>query len=342
MERLKIALFNVTNLVDKNPGCNATINGLKLVLKNFEITEFPLGFGYDFFQKSSGSLGFKCNFFSRHYKKFTKNIEIIDIIDSHDYLVINAEGTIHSNSIGAMTLLAFAKFGIENKKKVFVLNGSYYNLDKKYLNILKQVNFLSTRELLSHQYLSFNNISSELIPDCAYLTKFNSSLIKNENCLYTPGVKFTYGVEYSDKQIEKFICKHFDAISEKYKFPTFLIIDEKEKNLGNIWLKRGGRVLDGTNIDLGILLEEIGKYDLVISGRYHILLFALMCKVKTIPISSNSHKIKGLYDSLIKNDYKIQSCYTENLNINNVIEIAIDVNEIKKTIIEKYSILNSL
>ena len=176
-----------------------------------------------------------------------------------------------------------------------------------------------------------------LTPDCAFLTDFKFSNSKINSCLYTPGVLFSYGKESSNKDLFKILTSHFKAINEKYENSTFLLVDEKERNFAEFWKSLGGSVLDSTSLDVEILLEKMSEFELVVSGRYHILLFALMCNVKTVPLSSNTDKIEGLYltFNLNKNDFT-QNCLTNNLNINEPIEVNLELEEIRSNILLSY------
>jgi len=333
----RLALFNVTSLIDKNPGCKATILGLKKAIDKEFKYQFPLGIGYENFEiKKRIFLNNKLDF-SKKYLKFKTNSDYIKTLESVDCIIINSEGTIHSNSIGAQTLLAFVKLGKELGKQVYLVNGSYYNLDNIFLDVLKTADAVLVREKKSNSYLTQNNVNSTLIPDCAFLTDFRFSNFRNNSCLYTPGVIFSYGKESANKNIYKILASHFKTINKKYEKPTFLLVDEKERNFAEFWTGMGGYVLDSTSLDIETLLEKMSEFELVVSGRYHILLFALMCKLKTVPLSSNTDKIEGLYFTF---DYKknnfIQNCLTDDLNIDEPIGLNLDLEEIRSNILLNY------
>lgn len=340
-ESARLALFNVTSLIDTNPGCKATISGLKKAINKDFTYQFPIGIGYQFFQSNKKSFFSKSSPFSNVYLKFKQNTDYLSFLLSIDYIVINAEGTIHHDAVGAKALLSFAKFGKELNKKVFIVNGSFYDLNEDLLNILKISDKIFVREKKSFEYLQKKKIESRLIPDCAFLADFKSSPDLNYSCLYTPGVTFTYGQGNSEERLVESLKLHFLIISKKYKNPSFLLIDKKEMFFAELWVSLGGTILDATSLDINLLLERISEFDLVVSGRYHILLFAIMCNVKTIPLTSNTDKIEGLYLTFDNRKISVQDCLTKDLDIDNPIKLDIDLNIIRSNIIMAYTQLFS-
>lgn len=338
---MNIALFNVTNLVDKNPGCRATVDGLKKAISTEFTYQFPLGFGYEYFLEKKGLFS-NFNTFSKAYSRFKNNKDYQRIIKTSDCIVINSEGTIHSDSIGAKTLLAFAKLGKEYKKKVYLVNGSYFNLSDELLEIIRMCDAVFSRETISHHYLLKNKIESTLVPDCAFLTKFENKDKVLKSCLYTPGVLFSYGSRLNENDVKSVLISHFKSMLKYSKEPYFLLIEEKERELAMIWRGLGGKVLDSTSFSTTEMLSEMSKFELVISGRYHILLFALMVNVKTIPLSSNTTKIAGLF-TMLDNNIKtsIQDCFSDSIDVSNSISVEFNLNKLTNNILSAYKNLIS-
>jgi len=325
---MKTSLFNVTNLIDNNPGCRATISGLKSVIKYDLIYEVPLGFGYDVFQ--SKMFSFK-NFKSSYHSLLKKEV-LQKCIRNTDLWIINGEGTIHSKSIGEKVLLTIAKIGQKNRKKVFIVNASFHDLGYENLKILRYCNIF-TREVESHNYLNSNGIRSKLVLDCAFLSKFNKVSKTQNQCLYTPGVLFSHGKKKQTYSTEELLMKHFQAIKAKYDTPYFLQIENAENNLVELWKNEGGKVINSARYSVAGLIEEISRFELLVSGRYHILVFAIMTKTQAIPLNSNTRKIQGLYKYFNSDiDNKIQNVFSDDLNLKEPIKIETSLDRIREEI----------
>ncbi|WP_313113855.1 polysaccharide pyruvyl transferase family protein [Aequorivita sediminis] len=334
----KIALFNVTDIVDHNPGCRATVQGLKEALGVNLMNQFPLGFAYSFFNESN--LWFHKNTFEKSYNLFKNDKNILILLKYLDVVIINAEGTIHSNSIGAKTLLAFIRLSKELGKKVYVVNGSFYNLKPSLLKILSCSDVLYVREVESYQYLLKNNINAELVLDCAFLTDFikTRSIENKEGCIFTPGVIFNHNTYKTEEELKNLIKLQFKEIKKKYTTPVYLKIEARETKYADLWIELGGEVVDATKILIKDLLDILDQFELIISGRYHILLFGLMLNSKLIPLESNTPKILGLLRSFNEsNNYLIQDILNNKLNLNNHYHFDISVNQVKNKILSSYS-----
>jgi len=334
---MKIALFNVTNLVDNNPGCRATISGLKKAIGEDIVYQFPMGMGYHYFQQKENLFFKKTDTFNNAYLKLKKNKDYERFIVTSDVIIINSEGTIHSNSIGAKTLLAFAKLSKEYRKKVFLVNGSYFNLNEELIDIIRSCDKVYVREIKSYDYLLKSNVKSFLVPDCAFLTEFKFASIKHNKCLYTPGVVFSYGEKKEDVDVNSILFSHYEIIRKKYRTPVFLLIEEKERVLANKWIEYGGDVIDSTKLSINNLLTRISEFENMISGRYHILLFALMCQVRTVPLSSNTFKILGLYETFSTDiDIFLQDSLNPKIDINQTLLLDVDLDAIRERILLSY------
>ena len=332
MDRGELALFNATDLVDNNPGCRATMLCLRNQLKGEIVYEFPLGFGYNYFNIKSFFLN-KNKRFSKGFSKVESNVDLIKKIENVDYVIINSEGTIHSDSLGAKTLLSFAKLAKQVGKKVFLVNGSYYNLSDKLLDIIKSCDKVYVREKVSFDYLINKNINAELVLDCAFLIKTNHLTNRTrQNVLYTPGVIFNYSKDSTSLLIE-----HFNTLKKYYAKPVFLQIENSEEDLVALWKKLGGEVIDSTKIEIKKLLELINSFELVVSGRYHILLFSLMCGVDTLPLKSNTNKIIGLYRNFNINTHDLKRFNeVDSFKLEDKIHFRLNIEKIRHDIVMAY------
>lgn len=337
---MKVLFFNDTR-IETNPGCHATVNGLINFLNEYlnkpSVEFIPLGTEYDLFKKDRfikrtklrillKKILVKLNVFSFFFS--SKNYYGIDFykwkrkslkglskeirckINNADLVIINMEGTIHHDSIGALTLLGIALYSKSIGKKVALVNGSYQDINQKLTDaILPKIDFLSVRELLSYEYLKKRNIKVNLIPDFAFRVNlynenasFKNRFNEGKYCLYTPGVLAAYPNQKGSISIDD-IKHHIKEIRILGYKPVFLKIEESEEFIEKELTKLDVSCIsydDGLNYsNIGTLLKS---FDLLITGRYHIGIFGLINKTKTYFFKSNTYKIEGMLKMLQVSD----------------------------------------
>ncbi len=86
-----------------------------------------------------------------------------------DHIVINGEGTMHSDRSVAYQLLDILSLAQAQGKKTSLVNSVFQrmNLSKKHINALQQ-SYISVREVMSHHFLNDYNIDSDIHLDCSY------------------------------------------------------------------------------------------------------------------------------------------------------------------------------
>ncbi|WP_026935495.1 polysaccharide pyruvyl transferase family protein [Christiangramia echinicola] len=329
---MRVLIINDTR-IENNPGCHATVNSLidfvSDTLTESNIETLPLGEGYEFFLRKDLFRKKKFSFLRPRYRiknefQYTLWERVVlgtfrnkysPFLQKFDLIIINMEGTIHHNSIGGLTLLAFCNLASLCEKKIAMVNGSYQEMDEKFLNILsKRVHFLSLRESISYDILSAKLDNINIIPDFALnanifeVYRGTHSFSKHVNyCLYTPGVLGAYPQQKNGRSLEK-ISQDINEIKKLGYVPVFLKIEQKENIIEKFLLNKGIKCysvddqLNSTNI--GSFLEE---FDIVITGRYHIGIFGLMSKVPTFFLPSNTHKIEGFLKMIGREELFIEN-----------------------------------
>ncbi|MFD0989572.1 polysaccharide pyruvyl transferase family protein [Mariniflexile jejuense] len=317
---MNVLLINDTR-IEKNPGCHATVSALidfiKENIEDVDVDTLMLGQEYNVF--NNGNLH-KRNFLSKIlFKLFKINIKQFNYnfweflalnklsektrnaITGSDLVVINMEGTIHSNSTAAFTLMAMAFYTNSIGKKVAMLNGSYQSMNRRLSKeVLNKVDFLAVREPISLKYLESLNISAFIIPDFAFKAsifnkKSENIKIDNKSCLYTSGVLAVYPNQKGGVSIEQ-IKTHIKKIREIGYKPYFLMIEPKEEFIAEELKKMNVEII--CSYEDGISFKNIGtiikSFDLLVSGRYHIGIFGIMSHTKTFFLPSNTKKVQGL------------------------------------------------
>jgi polysaccharide pyruvyl transferase WcaK-like protein len=214
------------------------------------------------------------------------------------------EGTIHNYRIGGFTLLGFAYYAKSQGKKVAMVNGSYQNMPKNLTaEVLRKVDFLSVREIESFNYLKSLGINLNLIPDFAFRANINgvfknidSVIIRSslKKCLYTVGVLGAFPNQKKGINLDQ-ITQHIKSIKQLGYVPYFLKIEEAEDIIENHLKYVGVSTISYNNgLEYSNIGSVLSEFDLLVTGRYHIGIFGLMSKIKTLFLPSNTFKIEGL------------------------------------------------
>lgn len=307
----KYLLINDTSISD-NIGCQAVKIGLEILLgkKSTCIDTVPLGYGQELFKdiasKSSEWIDKKNGF--PKYKDFTSQVdydlwsiakeklrkqdEFLKKVGNYDFIVINAEGSIHHNSSRALALLAQISYFSEIKP-VILLNCSIFNIDEKVLKkSLSKVEFIHSREGFTYKYLEQNDIDSVYAPDIASL--YINNLSYNENLIIKDNSKLcliSLGVLATPKNIGNVI----ECVKSKGFTPIYLSMsDGNEDNVSrDICDNMDIKHYVASDVNLEDSLNFLGQFDVIISGRHHLNIFSLRVNSKLICLPSNTLKVEG-------------------------------------------------
>lgn len=353
---MKILLFNDTR-IETNPGCHATVtelaNFITNCIPNAKINYKPLGLEYDIFPKGlykEGNILLQNKYLAKLLLKFNlvsskkvidaklwkKNAlnnlsqATIESINNSDLIVINMEGTIHHNSTGGFVLLAIAYYSKLAGKQVAMVNGSYQDFDLSITKkVLENIDYIAVREPSSLKYLQDNGLKVSLIPDFAFRAQINSKSIPEtlkflnlnkikKKCLYSVGVLGVYPNQKNGIYWET-IKKQIEDIKDLGYTPYYLKIEEKETQIASKLQNLGVEIF---SFEDDIYFENIGnllqKFDLLITGRYHIGIFGLMNYIPTYFLKSNTYKIEGLLNMLQLENRMIADNDIKKVNLSNL------------------------
>jgi polysaccharide pyruvyl transferase WcaK-like protein len=219
-----------------------------------------------------------------------------------DTIVLNGEGTIHHAGVGALTLLGFCKIAKELGKKVFVLNCSIFDLEPFLLETLRDcVDGIAVREPLSQRYLADHGIHATQSADCLFLMGAEDGRVfqwpdldaAKKYALYTPGVLTAFG------QVDAVAVRRDIAQlrGEGYEV-LYHTIETEDEQMAPIAAEAGARILPLGCLRWREMPGFLRRMGLVVSGRYHINIFAALAGVPFIPLSTNTGKMAGVLELL--------------------------------------------
>jgi polysaccharide pyruvyl transferase WcaK-like protein len=222
-----------------------------------------------------------------------------------DTIILNGEGTIHHTGVGALTLMGFCKIAKDLGKKVFVLNCSIFDLESFLLEALRDcVDGIAVREPLSQRYLADHGIPATQSADCLFLMGAEDERafqwpdldFSKKYALYTPGVLTAFG--QVDAEAVKRDISHIRG--EGYEV-FYHIVETEDERMAPIAAEAGARILPLGCLRWREMPGFLRRMGLVVSGRYHINIFAALAGVPFIPLSTNTGKMAGVLELLSPN-----------------------------------------
>lgn len=221
--------------------------------------------------------------------------KIIKKLKNTEVLLFNAEGSCYRNNFGSLSglfLLYYFK-SLFPERKAFFVNGSITisSIDDYYTGIFKRLNECGVkffvREPLSGRQLHSINIDNQTIPDTAFINTSKKNYEAKENNIIA--------VSNSMLSVNKELyVQLLEDICLKYKAKVISIaIDPHDVYLNEI----NSPFFSALDINNFNEAEKIiARSCLMISGRYHHLIFAIKQSIPIIPLNTTSHKIKGLLE----------------------------------------------
>ena len=237
---------------------------------------------------------------------FTRRVEPVWV--EADHLIVNGEGTIHHDSIGARNLIGLCVAGKRLGMHVSILNCSIYELSETLLAALRQsVDQIVVREPISFRYLADQNISATLAADCLFrassrleespdvLPGFVSDFLRHHGnvAVYTPGVLSGSG-QVAKSAVTADIRS---LVADGYKV-FYYVVEAEDEHLAAAASNAGAKILPLGSLNWTEVFTLLRSVSLVVSGRYHINIFAAISGVPFIPMETNTAKMDGLLELL--------------------------------------------
>ena len=289
----KAIIFNDTSY-DYHLGCEIVIKNLKYLLEKNNITVI-----------GTSKVG-ECWF---------ENQELLKKIETADLLIVNGEGTIHSNNEKGVWLLKVSEYAKKRNKKSVLINSIFQNNNKSFKKYLDYFDIISVRESLSHNELKLINVNSEIVPDLTFYSQFsiNDKIKKNVDILFGDCVnidKANNNLKYSRQYLNSSyisILHNKIIISRSLKIMDILRLIKnkikfnfnkfKFKYLNHYFINSYQYRYYGKN-NIKQYLRKLVSSKIHISGRFHSICLSLISFTPFLAQSSNTFKIQGLLNDI--------------------------------------------
>jgi hypothetical protein len=300
---VRVALFNDTR-VDPNPGCQATVGGLVALLQRDAeiVVSRPVGYGYGRFAALAGARRTVCrDEWRAAVDEWHADGEVADDLARVDALVVNLEGTFHHRTVGALALGAVMALAHRLECPVWAVNGTVDGVERWLLDeTLARTRYLAVREPLSRRWLAARGVRAVQAADCAFTTPVppmdGCRSRSRRTALYTPGVLARR--DQAGQLDARFVLDHLETLQRRGWDPVYLEMEPAEAPLTAVVARTPWPIVRTSDAPWPAFLQLLSTFDLVVSGRYHVLVFAASRGVPFVPLPSNTWKIEGLLDLL--------------------------------------------
>jgi len=214
-----------------------------------------------------------------------------------ELVLVNGEGTIHHQMRGAIGLVGLCAAAKLAGKQVALVNCSIFDLPTVLLQKLgKSVDQISVREPLSFRYLQDNGISATQSADSLFLMNTNEAedtelVLESGSVIYTPGVLT------SSKQVpERVVAEDIQQLIASGHSVYYWVVESEDEKLAGVAHQTGAKVIPLASIRWNHVPALMKAAEFVVSGRYHVNIFAALFGTPFVPMETNTSKMKGLLE----------------------------------------------
>ncbi|MEM8493783.1 MAG: polysaccharide pyruvyl transferase family protein [Planctomycetota bacterium] len=315
-------LMNDTS-VTNNIGCRGTVRGLRQMLHEAGYKEsgsIPYGFGKDVFQPRSASksqrrfqrlasrvfsfaspepVSNRGSMVAGLYHQGIRSIraELSDRLNKVTDLVINGEGTMHSDQPTALALVAATEIASELGVRSHLVNTTIGSMDDGILRTMAgSCQTIVVREAYSYDYLASKGIESTLSCDALFRQPAQSNMFgkrsKGQPCdgvAYTPGALASNG-SIGDEEVRDALKR----LMTKHGTVYFLLIENGDLAYKDLVAEESVNLVDLRKMPLNVVFTELSRYRVIYSGRYHVCIYSALACTPFVPLPTNTYKTKGL------------------------------------------------
>ncbi|MEP7117877.1 MAG: polysaccharide pyruvyl transferase family protein, partial [Acidobacteriota bacterium] len=304
---MQVLVLNDTR-ADSNPGCQATVSMLVhhlSVTLHAEVRTRPRGEGYDHFSPmvAAGRAHSPADWY-RAVTRLDGDSALAEAVGAADLVVANLEGTFHHHAVGALALGGAIAVAHRAGTPVWAVNGTVEGIDPWLLAAaLMPAQHVAVREPRSARWLAARGIIATAAADAAFLAAALSAQrdapgAATRSVFYTPGVVQSTTASRATAVAD--ILTDLRTLADAGWEPTFVQFEDRESSLADAVREQGWLTTDGRAVPWPAFGAWLRHFALVVSGRYHVLIFAAMAGVPAIARRSNTHKIEGLLDLLAR------------------------------------------
>ena len=213
-----------------------------------------------------------------------------------DIVIVNGEGTIHHDKPAGAWLLAAGAMAKDNGKKAVLINATWQANSERFAEMVRSFDIVSVRESASQTELSTAGIEARRIPDLA-LYRQPAPAPARTGIAYTDSVLGDVALDLY-RAMRPFKARPVSLLYNRTSVKSFLGLARRLLPDGDRY--RPGRVIDAFRAALAERSAQVTDRDafamqvassrLVVTGRFHMLIYCLATRTPMLAIGSNTHK----------------------------------------------------
>jgi len=209
-----------------------------------------------------------------------------------DLLIINGEGTLHGNFPHVQSLLNVITFAKSYGVTVALINATLFNLSQESISKLREVDYLFVRDKASKKLLELSHIKTFYCPDLAFWEPFplREKVLRSGSAI-SDGYGSLRLISREEMKQDRMTFISINNIDQNYhqssKIRKIIHIFKEVFNVNSL----NGQVTKTTHIDF---LKLLNTFELVITGRYHIVCMCILMETPFKFFESNTPKISFL------------------------------------------------
>jgi len=211
------------------------------------------------------------------------------VVESVDLLLLNGEGTMHDDAPKALKYAEAVAFAKAQGVKCVLMN-SVWQRNSKLNEYLKFFDLIYCRESLSAAEINALGYEAVVVPDMTFATEAHE--------LPKVGKKFDLLIIDS---VDKCATTQLRRLSYKWRVP-FLPMNSRSLRKER---KSPIRFTLHSVLGFGLIKDPISQTlpliasaRYILSGRFHGVCFSMLFGIPVIAISSNTHKLQGLFQDI--------------------------------------------
>jgi polysaccharide pyruvyl transferase WcaK-like protein len=220
-----------------------------------------------------------------------------------DVVIVNGEGTLHSDKKTAIALAQSAAFCRERGIPCFLINSVYQGNGEEMAHLVRQFDRVFVRESLSQAELRKHGIESEVVPDMT-LSHPNLPRAARNGILVTDSSNDDAAAllhEFFNRtgQAELATLSTPLPVSQSLRMAIARVMGRRASKWWGLKRHRPGRsrckLFDAAPLEqVDDLFRRISSKSLIVTGRFHMVCMALLAGTPFIALRGNTHKIEGL------------------------------------------------
>jgi len=213
-----------------------------------------------------------------------------------DFVLVNGEGTIHSNRPAGYRLLRAGPVAKSLNKKSALINMTWQNNGPEFEALAREFDIISVRESESAKLLQSAQITCRIIPDLAMTLKHNVNTDRQ-------GIGFTDNVLGASafqiyKKMWEFEAELIPMFYGKSGWDGFVFFLRRFITKSDLMkprkiafaIKAARADMRQQRANMSEFVNAVSEKSLIVTGRFHMMIYALATQTPFLVLNSNTHK----------------------------------------------------